>query len=226
MHAALLAVAFVLQAPTLGPTISSAADQLAQAEARYRAAIALTPSIGAYHESLALILEREGKIREALDEHRTAVRLDSLSARNRAGLGTILLQLGEADSAIVHLQAAAAIDRGSVEVRKALATALLRQSHGEEALTALREARQLDTTDMEVARLLAQAERAPETTGYHDYSTFADERPSSALLQRILEAAFGAVLTISALVLAAPLAAGVVLLVVQLPRHWRDGTVS
>ena len=90
------------------------AEELVGAEARYRSAIALNPSIAAYHESLALVLERKGALDEALAEHERAVALDSLSPRNRVGLGALLLRLNRPVEARVHLNAAAAIDPASV----------------------------------------------------------------------------------------------------------------
>jgi tetratricopeptide (TPR) repeat protein len=97
-----------------------AAEQLVDAEARYRSAIALNPSIAAYHESLALVLERKGAMAEALAEHERAVALDSLSPRNRAGLGLLLLRMNRPKDAAVHLEAAAASDPGNAAVAAAL----------------------------------------------------------------------------------------------------------
>ena len=90
------------------------AEQLGSAEARYRSAIALNPSIAAYHESLALVLERKGALDEALAEHERAVALDSLSPRNRVGLGSLLLRLNRPTEAAIHLRAAAAVDPSAV----------------------------------------------------------------------------------------------------------------
>lgn len=207
--------------PLQGPTQSAVDLQLTQAEARYRAAIAATPAMAAYHESLALVLERQGRADEALSSHRDAVRLDSLSGRNRAGLGLLLLRMGQAPEAIPHLQAAAAIDPTSVEVHRQLAIALLQQDRGDEAIVALREARRLDSTDRTVDSLLASSQAAVDAKqGYHDYSGFADEQGANRRVRQALEFVFAAVLGICAFALIPPLVSGLVLALLQLPRQW------
>jgi tetratricopeptide (TPR) repeat protein len=219
MHVALVLV-LALQAiqPIPGPTRAAAAEQLAQAEARYRAAIALTPGIAAYHESLAMVLEREGRYDDALVEHRQAVQLDSMSSRNRAGLGLLLLRLGKPAEAIPELQAARAIDRSSLDVRKQLAVAMMQQSRSAEAMAVLREAEQLDSTDTEVERAMSQART---TTGPR--GAVAERRAIThdwmATVRGTLELLFALVLGISALALVAPLVGGLAVALFQLPRQ-------
>jgi tetratricopeptide (TPR) repeat protein len=228
MHLALtLLLALQTSVPVQGPTQAAADAQLTQAEARYRAAIAATPSMSAYHESLALVLERQGRVEDALLSHREAVRLDSLSGRNRAGLGLLLMKLGRGAEALPHLQAAATIDSSSLEVRRALAVALLEQNRGDEALATLREARQLDSTDRSVDSLLTatQAAMAAEE-GYHDYSGFADEQGASHRVRRTMEIVFAVLLGICGLALVPPLVGGLILALVQLPRQWLRGSTA
>jgi tetratricopeptide (TPR) repeat protein len=225
-----LAIALILAlqaaAPVQGPTQAGADAQLAQAEARYRAAIATTPKMAAYHESLALVLERQGRQEDALLEHREAVRLDSLSGRNRAGLGLLLLKLGRAPEAIPQLKAAAAIDPGSAEVRRQLAVALLDQNRGDEAVTALRQARQLDSGDRRVDSMLTQTEAAIATEGYHDYSSFSDDQVTTRSIRHWIEIVFAVLLGICGLALVPPLLGGLVLAFVQLPRQWGSGSTT
>jgi tetratricopeptide (TPR) repeat protein len=200
-----------------GPTQVAAAEELARAEARYRTALATTPNIAAYHESLALILEREGRLEEALTSHEQAVRLDSVSFRSRAGLGTLLLRLGRSAAAIPHLRAAAAIDSTSVAVRKALAAALLDQGRRGEALVALREARQLDSADSDIERSLKQAEAtAPGTDRINDI-TSTEDHPVGRAIRRTLEWIFAVVLGASSLALLVPLVSGPVLALLRRP---------
>lgn len=225
MHTALaLLLALQTSLPAQGPTQAAADAQLAQAEARYRAAIATTPGMSAYHESLALVLERQGRLEDALLSHREAVRLDSLSSRNRAGLGTLLLKLGRRAEAIIELEAAAAIDKGAVDVRRQLAVALLEQSRGEEALVVLREARQLDSTDRTVDSLLTELQANAVTDGYHDYSSFADDHLTTRSVRHVLEIVFAVLLGICGLALVPPLVGGLLLALVQLPRQWMRGS--
>jgi tetratricopeptide (TPR) repeat protein len=218
----ILALALVLAIqdpqPLAGPTRIAAAEQLAQAEARYRAAIALTPGIAAYHESLAMVLEREGRYEDALGEHRQAVRLDSLASRNRAGLGVLLLRMGRSAEAVPELQAARAMDRSAIEVRKQLATALMQQSRSADALAVLREARQLDSTDRDVERAMAQAEGGKDTPSSASTSRV-DTQQLMGGLRHAVQLLFAVVLGASALALVAPLLGGLMLALVHLPRE-------
>jgi tetratricopeptide (TPR) repeat protein len=194
-----------------GPTQEAAAEQLAQAEARYRSALATTPGIAAYHESLALVLERENRLPEALASHEQAVKLDSMSFRGRAGLGTLLLRLGRSAEAVPHLRAAAAIDRTSIETRKSLAAALLALGQRDAALVALREARQLDSSDSDIERSLKQAEAtAPGKDRLNDGSAIVDH-PVGRAIRRGLEWTFGLVLVAASLALLVPMLSGAVM---------------
>jgi tetratricopeptide (TPR) repeat protein len=215
-----LAVLLALQAAALqpGPSQAAAAGQLSQAEARYRAAIETTPGMAAYHESLALVLEREGRFEEAVASHREAVRLDSMSARNRAGLGQALLRVGRDVEAISELQAASRLDRGSVALRKQLAAALLQQSRNDDALIVLREAQRLDSTDRDVDRAIAlighgESRPQPRTASTGSGSHLAP------VARGVVETLFGLVLGICGLVLLGPLVASLLLALVQLPRQ-------
>jgi tetratricopeptide (TPR) repeat protein len=195
----------------------AAAAQLAQAEARYRSAIALDPGVAAYHESLALVLERQGRIREALASHRQSVVLDSLSARNRAGYGELLLRSGNVPEAVQELTAAARLDPQSVDIRRELASALERAQRPQDAAAVLREARTLAPNDSAVLRALASV--TPDeavTTGYHDYSDFDNDLRTEWAFRRILRWVFGGVLAIAGIALVGPIL-GTLLLLVRLP---------
>jgi len=201
--------------PAQGPTQAAAAGQLAEAEARYRTALAATPGIAAYHESLALVLERGGRLEEALTEHRAAVRLDSLAFRNRAGLGQLLVRVGRHAEAIPQLQAASEIDRSSVDVRKSLATALLRQGRRDDALVALREARLLDSRDSDVERSIKQAEATAPGMGRPNGVAVTTAGHGGRLIRRILEWTFGIVLGAASIALLVPLAGGILAALLQ-----------
>lgn len=211
-------------APVLaGPTEAAATEQLAQAEARYRVALSVTPGIAAYHESLAMVLEREGRIAEALASHARAVQLDSMAFRSRAGLGMLLLREGRPADAVVHLRAAASIDRAALDVRKALGAALLQLGRRNDALLALREARQLDSSDSDIERSIKQAEAtAPGKDRLNDGTAIADH-PVGRAIRHALEWIFGVILTLASLALLVPLGSGVVLALARLPqRHSRS----
>lgn len=173
-----------------GPTTDAAAQQLEVAEARYRAAIALDPTIVAYHTSLAQVLERQGRTEEAIETYRRALAMDSLSSRTQASYGALLLRIGRTEEAVPHLAAAARLDPDSREVAARLA-----------------EARGV------VAAAPASIER-----GYHDYSGFADDSVPRWTVVRVLELVFAAVLGLSTLALVGPLVGAVGLLALQGPQ--------
>jgi tetratricopeptide (TPR) repeat protein len=235
MHPAHLVLAILLQArapapsapqpspvPALGPTQAAAAEQLAQAEARIRTAIAIMPGIGGYHESLALVLEREGRFEEALASHAEAAKLNPNEFRNRAGYGLLLMKLGRTALAIPELQAASAINRSSVEVRKALGAALLDQGRREEAVVALREAQRLDSADTDVERSLKQAEATAPGKDRLNEATAVEDHPVGRAIRRALEWTFGIVLGLASLALLVPLLGGAVLALVRMPRNRRE----
>jgi tetratricopeptide (TPR) repeat protein len=220
-----VALAVALQAPVqstppASPSPAQAPERLDAAEARYRAAIALNPNIAAYHESLALVLERNGQIPAALAEHRLAVRLDSVSARNRAGLGSLLLRQGSVDEAIVHLSAASAADPSSVPVRMELARALVSAKRTSEAQIALEQARALAPNDSSIARAIAGI--GPVTApgeGYHDYSGFADDGRAGRWFRVAMERGFAVVLGLAALALIAPIIGSILVVALEMPRR-------
>lgn len=222
----LLLLALQLSAPSTqvpdapaAPTQAAAAEQLAQAEARYRTALGVTPGIAAYHESLALVLEREGRLEDALVAHTEAVRLDSTAFRNQAGLGELLLRLGRSEAAIPHLQAAARINRTSIDVRKSLAAALLNQSRRNEALVALREARQLDSSDNDIERSLRQAEATAPGMGHENDVTITEDRPIGRIIRGALEWVFGTILVLASLAMLIPLLGGAISALVHRPHR-------
>lgn len=226
MFCLVAALAVALQAPMQSPQTAPqpaavSPEVLGDAEARYRSAIALNPNISAYHESLALVLERNGRMAEALAEHRTAVKLDSISARNRAGLGSLLLRQGQAGEAVTHLTAAAAADPSSVAVRMELAHALASLSRKAEAITVLESALAIAPNDSSVVQAIAQlGPVAAPGTGYHDYSGFADDARAGRWFRVAIERVFAVVLGIAALALVAPIAGAILVLAFEMPRQW------
>jgi tetratricopeptide (TPR) repeat protein len=219
MHQLAVALAVLVgvqQAPVAQDRAATA--QLAQAEARYRSAIAINPRVAAYHQSLARVLERQGRHREALESHRVSVALDSLSARNRAGYGTLLLRVGKASDAAAQLAVASKLDPTSVEIRKEHAAALVQMQRPEEAAAALKEALALAPQDSAISRALTTvAPSAPGETGYHDYSEFEGDYRGGWLFRRVLQWIFAVILSVAALALVAPIVGTAFLLGVRLP---------
>ncbi|HUP89510.1 MAG TPA: hypothetical protein VM100_09175 [Longimicrobiales bacterium] len=200
------------------PTVEAAQQQLATAEARYRAAIAISPNMGAYHFSLALVLDRQGRSDEALAEYALAAKNDSMSARHRAGYGAALLKAKRPAEAITQLSAAVALDRTSISSRRLLSDAHAQLSQWREAALILREAAQLSPGDANLNAQLGAAEaragtNATNASAYHDLSEFEDDvvprRPP------VFEIIFGVLFSIAGLILLAPVLGTLLLLATQ-----------
>lgn len=200
------------------PTAGAAQQELAAAEARYRSAIAIAPDMGAFHFSLALVLDRQGRGDEALAEYALAVKNDSMSARHRAGYGAALLKAGRATDAVAQLSAAVALDRTSISSRRLLSEAHAQLNQWREAALILREAAQLSPGDATLNAQLGAAEAkagaaATNASAYHDYSEFEDD----AVVQRppVFEILFGVLFSVAGLVLLAPVLGTLSLLATQ-----------
>jgi tetratricopeptide (TPR) repeat protein len=216
-----IAAALLQVAAPQSPSAAPPAERLVDAEARYRSAIALNPSVAAYHESLALVLERRGALADALAEHEQAVALDSLNPRNRAGLGSLLLRMNRPREAATNLQAATVADRQAIPVWLELSRALAADGRPAEAITALESARAVAPADSSIIAALAELGAATATAaGPHDLSGFADEEQPSRLARVITERVFAVVLGIATIALIGPIVGAVLALVMEVPRQW------
>lgn len=209
----------VNQTPAQGPTAQAAEQHLVQAEARYRAAIELDPSIAAYHYSLGVVLERQGRTPEALVSLRQALTLDSTTARHHGAYGDLLLKSGDQSGALAHLREAVKRDPADVDRRIRLAELLIADGETVEAAVLLREAAAASPSDARVANLLRSVDQPAETNGPRDLSDFEDEG-SGSIVARVLEGVFGVVLGAAGLVLLVPILSTLFLLLVQAPLEW------
>ena len=71
------------------------------------AAVAMSPSVAAFHSNLALALAESSRFEEALKESRKALQLDPGHSKYRLVAGQILLVLGRKEEAEFHLRKAA-----------------------------------------------------------------------------------------------------------------------
>jgi protein O-mannosyl-transferase len=123
--------------------------QLADAESNYRKALELAPSHSpgyeaVIHNSLAMVLEREGKSSEAREHFAAAARLSPGFAEARTNLANALASDGAFDEAIVHYRAAIDLKPGYTEPRVGLGAAFLRLHRATDAIPQYREALRLD----------------------------------------------------------------------------------
>jgi Flp pilus assembly protein TadD len=123
--------------------------ELAAAEANYRQALELAPSHSpgyeaVIHNSLGMVLEREGKTAEARDHFASAVKRSPRFAEARNNLANALATDGAFDEAVVHYRAAIELKPEYTEPRVGLGAALLRLKRPAEAIAEYRNAIRLD----------------------------------------------------------------------------------
>lgn len=82
------------------------ADSIAQAEHRYRTALALAPDDPEIHADLGVLYRKQGRFGEAVQEFRTALRLGGEHPQPRMNLGITYEQLGRFPEALDEYQSA------------------------------------------------------------------------------------------------------------------------
>ena len=110
-----------------------------QAEAEYRAAVALQPAWASPHTNLAGLLGRRGEHEEALLEGREAVRLAPESTTAHVNLGVALQSLGRTHEAVDTLARAVELDPRDAGAHYNLAEALIGVGQTKPAMDHLRE---------------------------------------------------------------------------------------
>lgn len=123
--------------------------QLADAETSYRKALELVRpdapgSEAVIHNSLGIVLERQGKTAEARDHFASAVKRNPSFAEPRTNLANALAAGGAFDEAIVHYRAAIDLKPDYAEPRIGLGATLLRLNRAADAMQQYREAIRLD----------------------------------------------------------------------------------
>jgi Flp pilus assembly protein TadD len=118
-----------------------------EAEAAFREAIALDPSLATAHEGLGRALAQGAQWEEAARELETAVRLRPDVDTGWNNLGGVYLALGRDDEAVEALQRAVQVGGGRALARLNLARALVRLGRDQEAEVQLRAALEASPSD-------------------------------------------------------------------------------
>jgi tetratricopeptide (TPR) repeat protein len=123
--------------------------RLPESEANYRHALTLAPAHSPgyeaiIHNSLGMVLDREGKDDEARQHFVEAVRLSPGFAEGQINLANSLASSGATTDAIPHFQAAIALKPDYIEPRVGLGAVLLREGKPAAAIPEYREALRLD----------------------------------------------------------------------------------
>jgi tetratricopeptide (TPR) repeat protein len=120
-----------------------------QAMEHYRRAIEILPTADLPHGNLAVGLERQGRLAEAVEHYRTAYRYssDDMKLHNRDNLANALLKHGYTvygelryNEAVTLLEEADRVRPGDPEILNRLATALMASGQPDEAVARLQAA--------------------------------------------------------------------------------------
>jgi tetratricopeptide (TPR) repeat protein len=104
-----------------------------EAEAHYRAALALDSESATALNNLARILHSQGQLDEAIEDYSRALRIDPELAEARNNLGVLLLQKGRVDEAVPQLRQAFRVNPSDPQTQYNLAMALNQQQAWSEA---------------------------------------------------------------------------------------------
>jgi tetratricopeptide (TPR) repeat protein len=123
--------------------------QLDEAKANYTRALALSPAgspgyAAVIHNSLGMVLTREGKTGEAAEQFAAAVRFNPGFAEAQSNLGNALAAGNRFGEAIEHYGAAVRSRPDFTEAQVGLGSALVRQGHAADAIPHYREALRID----------------------------------------------------------------------------------
>jgi len=120
-----------------------------EAKASYERALVHAPAgfqgyLAVIHNSLGMVLTRQGKTTEALPHFEDAARFDPAFAEAQNNLGNALAAEGRAADALAHYDTAIRLKPDYIEPRVGLGSALLSQRRAAEAIPHYREALRLD----------------------------------------------------------------------------------
>jgi tetratricopeptide (TPR) repeat protein len=113
-------------------------------EKLWRHAVAVSRSSGAHH-NLAVLLETDGRVEEALEHYRQAARIDSSDWDSHYRAALLLHSQGKVQEAIEHYRSAVQINPTAIEAQNQLAASLVTQGRLEEAVEHFRNVIELNT---------------------------------------------------------------------------------
>jgi tetratricopeptide (TPR) repeat protein len=113
-------------------------------ESLLRYTVAASPGSSVAHYNWALLLERQGKLDDAVEHYRQAVRINPRYVRARNNLGVTLAAQGHLEEAIGHYRRVLEIHPGSAETHNNMGNALFRTGELDGALRHYQEALRID----------------------------------------------------------------------------------
>ena len=158
------------------------AGQLPAAEAAFREAVRLAPTLAEAHLDLGLVLGREGKLADAAESIRHALKLNPQLPGAQMFLGIFLFQENQPDQARTALRDAVRAEPNNTEAMMWLANVELAAGNPARAAAALDRAAELQPDDLNILELRGKAhsEAARES-----YSRMAKLDPGSWHVHRV-----------------------------------------
>lgn len=116
---------------------------VAIAESVFRQLTTSHPKEATPYYKLGIILDRQGKVNEAIQQYRRAIEINSRHALARNSLGVALAKQGQLQEAITEWQQALEINAGYADALTNMGLALFQQGKQSEAVDALKKAKEL-----------------------------------------------------------------------------------
>ena len=116
----------------------------ASPESLWRATLAVNPDSWMAENNLAIVLQRTGRMDEAMAHLQRALTIDPDNIETRNNLGNAFLRMGRVDEAFVHLQKALELEPNRAAVQYNFAHALLQTGRLDEAIAHLERALEIE----------------------------------------------------------------------------------
>jgi TolB-like protein/DNA-binding winged helix-turn-helix (wHTH) protein/Flp pilus assembly protein TadD len=133
----------------LGTVLADYEWDWVNSERELRRAIALHPSSGMAHHSLAFYLVARGRFQEAAQEFSKCIELDPLLGPHHAHLGMVLAVVGKLQDAEAHFREALLLSPNSAAVHGAIGYSYLEQKRYNESILELQRARDVSGGDFD-----------------------------------------------------------------------------
>jgi tetratricopeptide (TPR) repeat protein len=131
--------------------------------------LARNPEAWAAHNGLGVVLQRTGRIPEAIEQFEQALKLKPDYAEAHNNLGAALLQVGRVDEAMVQCQEALQLKPDYAEIYNNLGSAFLQKGQVDEAIVQCQKALEINPNDAaahySLGTLLLQTGRVAEAIG-------------------------------------------------------------
>jgi hypothetical protein len=102
--------------------------------------VEIAPEVPETHNNLGFVLNRLGRVEQAIGEYERAVGIDPNYAEGQSNLGTALVRIGKYEEAVAHYQQSLRVKPGLAETHYDLAVALIKLGRKTEAIGELKRA--------------------------------------------------------------------------------------